>query len=146
MTGGPSSCMASLSLAVPAKAFMALFIRVISQLEIFNQLWFLPLMLESLMNSSVQEYAAEHSGTKSTLPFLTFLVLFETPTFQHEYCDVRHRHMSCSDTRDNEEYSRHIVSNGSLRVPCSPAELKVLSGFICCLIKKKKSHRSCPRQ
>lgn len=78
MTGGLSSCMASLSLAVPAKAFMALFIRVISQLEIFNQLWFLPLMLESLMNSSVQEYAAEHSGTKSMLPFLTFLVLFET--------------------------------------------------------------------
>lgn len=27
-------------------------------------------------------------------------------------------------------------------MPCSPAELKVLSGFICCLIKKKnkKNH------
>jgi len=49
-----------------------------------------------------------------------------------------------ADARDSGEKSKHITSDGNhFFVSCSTAESKVISGFICCLIKKSRTGPIC---
>lgn len=53
----------------------------------------------------------------------------------------------CATARDSGEKSKRVTSDGShLAASPSTAESKVMSGFICCLIKKSRTGPTCDSQ